>query len=109
MNRPKLYLISTSLVLVLITSACSRVGTEDIPARAMTCVGCHGGNGMVVAPAMPRLAGQSAIYLSKQLRAYKDGSRKDPIMSALAEALSNEEIDSITAYYESLDPCEAFE
>jgi cytochrome c553 len=59
---------------------------------------------MVTQPAVPRLAGQSAIYLARQLHAYRDGSRKDPVMSALAAALTDEEIDSISAWYESLPP-----
>jgi cytochrome c553 len=93
------------LLSAVVTAACSRAETVEIPARAVTCSACHGGNGMQTAPAVPRLAGQNAIYLSRQLRAYRDGERKDPVMSSLAQALSDEEIDSLSAWYESLDPC----
>lgn len=98
--------VCTMLVSVMmIITACSPAATGEIPPKAVTCAACHGGNGMQTAPAIPKLAGQSAVYLSKQLRAYQSGERKDPVMSALAEALSDEEIESISAWYESLDPC----
>ena len=105
MKRPLGYTLGTLVMSVAFSTACSPPGNVEAPARSVTCTGCHGGNGMKTAPSVPRLAGQSTIYLSKQLRAYKTGDRQDPVMSALAEALSDEEIEGISAWYESLDPC----
>jgi len=65
---------------------------------AMACQGCHGPDGLGMAAAgFPRLAGLSAGYLSKQLRDFRDGTRKNPIMEPLAKALSDEEISAVTS------------
>ncbi len=64
---------------------------------AMACLGCHGPDGMGMAAAgFPRLAGLPAGYLSKQLRDFRDGTRKNPIMEPLAKALSDAEIAAVT-------------
>lgn len=64
---------------------------------AMACQGCHGPDGLGMAAAgFPRLAGLSAGYVSKQLRDFRDGTRKNPIMEPLAKALSDEEIASVS-------------
>jgi cytochrome c553 len=47
----------------------------------------------------PKLAQQHSSYLEQQLRAFKDGSRNDPMMSATALALTDEDIADISAYY----------
>jgi Cytochrome c. len=47
----------------------------------------------------PKLAQQHSSYLVKQLHAFKDGSRNDPMMSAMALALTDEDITDISAYY----------
>lgn len=69
-----------------------------------TCVGCHGadGNGLPGTPLYPRLADQVPGYITTQLKAFKDGSRKDPIMAGMVAALSEEDIADLDAYYSSL-------
>ncbi|MHC6226101.1 c-type cytochrome [Pseudomonas sp. X10] len=65
---------------------------------AMACLGCHGPDGKGVAAAgFPRLAGLPAGYLSKQLADFRSGSRKHAIMEPLAKALSDEEIQAVSA------------
>ncbi len=69
------------------------------PARGITpCVSCHGPQGGAKAglPAAPRLAGQEWKYLDDQLRAWRDGSRRnspDGVMNQLSKALSDKEIE----------------
>lgn len=64
---------------------------------AMACQGCHGADGLGMAAAgFPRLAGLPAGYLSKQLRDFRDGTRKNPIMEPLAKALGDEEIAAVS-------------
>ncbi len=69
-----------------------------------TCVGCHGadGNGLQGAPLNPRLADQVPGYITTQLKAFKNGSRKDPIMASMVAALSEEDMADLDAYYSSL-------
>ncbi|MBL4763453.1 MAG: cytochrome c [Gammaproteobacteria bacterium] len=71
-------------------------------AKSVTCAGCHGGAGISAVPMYPNLAGQKAQYVEKQLKAFRDGARKDPIMSSMAKPLSDEDIAGLAAFYESL-------
>jgi cytochrome c553 len=65
------------------------------------CAGCHGpkGNKPVPSLATPRLAGQQYEYLRQALTAYHDGSRQNPMMSAMAQSLTPREIDDLAWYY----------
>jgi cytochrome c553 len=71
-------------------------------AKAASCAGCHGANGISAVPTYPNLAGQKEAYLSKQMKAFKDGSRKDPTMNAMAAPLSDADIANISAFYAGL-------
>jgi cytochrome c553 len=70
--------------------------------RSLTCGACHGAEGNSSNPAWPNLAGQNAPYLVAQLKAFKEGSRMDPLMSAQAMMLSDEDMADLAVYYESL-------
>ena len=69
---------------------------------AAVCAACHGAAGVSVSDAIPNLAAQRAAYLESQLKALKDGTRKNPIMNAMAAQLSAEEIANVAAYFASL-------
>lgn len=64
------------------------------------CFGCHGlqggGDG---GAAFPRLAGQPAFYLYKQLVNYADGSRPNDVMTPIALRLSDRARRDVAAYY----------
>lgn len=66
------------------------------------CAACHGANGVSVADAIPNLAGQRALYLENQLKALRDGQRKNPVMNAIAAQLAPEEISNLAAYFAAL-------
>ena len=67
--------------------------------KAIICAGCHGDNGISIKPLWPRLAGQHAAYLALQLRAFRDGTRKNAVMEPIAAALSDADIANLAAYY----------
>lgn len=69
---------------------------------ATVCAACHGANGVSVSDTIPNLAGQRAAYLETQLKALKDGARKNPIMNAIATQLSPEDISNVAAFFASL-------
>lgn len=71
--------------------------------KAGTCAGCHGpdGNGGGD-PTWPKLAGQIPEYTVEQLKAFKAGKRKNPIMMGMAGPLSEQDMRDIAAYYASL-------
>ena len=73
------------------------------PAAAAVCQGCHGENGEgAPAAKIPRLAGQSADYLDKQLRDYATGARSNEIMQNFAKPLGEADRDAVAAFFASL-------
>ena len=68
-------------------------------AKAAACSACHGGDGNSFNPQWPSIAGQHATYLVKQLKAFKDGSRSDPLMGAQAMMLSDQDMNDLAVYF----------
>ena len=76
---------------------------QGTAAGAPPCAQCHAFNGVSDASgAFPRLASQSAFYLTEQRRAFSSGVRLNAIMSPIARALSEEDISDVTAYFARL-------
>jgi len=76
--------------------------TEEVIAgekKAGTCVACHGVAGNAVIPMYPKLAGQHAEYIVKQLAEFKSGERKNAIMAGMAAALSEQDMIELGAYF----------
>jgi len=73
-------------------------------AKSATCVACHGSNGISMIPMYPNLAGQKEQYLVLQLKAFRDGERKNMVMAPMAAGLSDTDIANLSAYFSSLDP-----
>ena len=71
-------------------------------AKAASCAGCHGAEGVSSNPMWPNLASQKEGYLVKQLKAFREGTRTDPMMSPMAKPLSDADIDNLAAYFSSL-------
>lgn len=75
---------------------------DDGKAKALTCTACHGPEGNSVNPLWPNIAGQNAPYILAQLNAFKEGSRKDPLMTSQAMLLADEDMADLAVYFESL-------
>jgi cytochrome c553 len=71
-------------------------------AKAQPCTVCHGPLGISSAPDAPNLAGQPAIYLAAQLRAYKSRERRHEVMNVMAQNLSNDDIAQLAAWFASI-------
>ena len=71
-------------------------------AKSANCTGCHGMNGKSTNPNNPNLAGQKEAYLAKSIKAYRDGVRKDPMMSSMVMGLSDADIDDLAAFYSNV-------
>jgi cytochrome c553 len=92
------------LVLILVLGAGVGHAEGNIQAgaeKARACQVCHGKGGHSTDPAYPIIAGQHAQYLDKQLRAFRAGSRKDPIMNGMAAPLSDQDIEDVAAFFQS--------
>ena len=68
---------------------------------AYTCNGCHGTDG-VSKGAAPKLKGMPADYHAKALKEFKSGKKWSTIMQRIAKGYSDEEIEAVAQYYESL-------
>jgi cytochrome c553 len=66
------------------------------------CAACHGALGISPNPAWPNLAAQQTDYLVKQMKAFRDGKRSDPWMTPMAIKLTDEEIENLAAWFNSL-------
>ncbi|GAC20549.1 c-type cytochrome [Paraglaciecola arctica] len=73
-------------------------------AKSAVCAACHGNNGISMIPMYPNLAGQKEQYLVLQMKAFRDGERKNMVMAPMAAGLSDTDIDNLSAYFASLDP-----
>lgn len=72
---------------------------------ATACQACHGAQGEgIYAAGFPRLAGQTAVYLEKQLNDYASGSRANPVMAPLAKGLSAQQRADVAAHFAGLSP-----
>ena len=91
--------LATAFVLVL-SSLSHAADIEAGKAKVATvCAACHGPTGVSVSDSIPNLAAQRTGYLEAQLKALKDGTRKNAIMNAIAAQLSTDEIANVAAYF----------
>jgi len=70
-------------------------------AKSAACAGCHGADGKGVPP-NPALAGIPEAQQVQALKDYKSGARPNPIMKGLTAALSDKDMEDLSAYYASL-------
>jgi len=95
--------IAVALVAGLVSAQGALAGDPAAgKAKSVVCASCHGANGISTIPLYPNLAGQKAQYTVKQLKAFRDGSRPDPVMKGMTAGLSDADIDNLSVYYESL-------
>jgi cytochrome c553 len=73
-------------------------------AKAQACFECHGAEGNSTNPVIPSLAGHPAQAIATQLFQFREGNRKDPLMSPMAEKLSNADMNDLAAYFSAAKP-----
>ena len=93
----KLIAIIPCFVLLAGTTALAKA-----PAKAAQCVACHGPKGVSSNDMWPNLAGQKKGYLAKQMKDFKSGKRKDPLMTSQAKLLSDADIKALADYFSKL-------
>lgn len=76
-------------------------------AKTAACAACHNADGNATIAVNPKLAGQHAAYLAKQIRNFISGERVDNMMMSMVSNLSEQDIDDIAAYYSQQKPAPA--
>jgi cytochrome c553 len=70
-----------------------------MPRLAPACVACHGPTGVSTQADVPNLAGQKPLYLERQLKAFREGTRKNELMAAIAAPLSDDDVRQLAAWW----------
>jgi cytochrome c553 len=87
---------------MLVSLPALAIGDADAgQGKAAICAACHGVDGNSVVPNWPKIAGQHATYIERQLALIKDGSRPVPEMAPIVISLSEQDMDDVAAYYSS--------
>jgi cytochrome c553 len=101
-----MYAVGAGLVLIAALTEAQEKAAPDLVTRV--CSTCHGPRGTSISPMFPNLAGQQAVYLETQLKAFRDRSRADPhaqaFMWGMAAQLTDPAITEIAAYYAAQRP-----
>lgn len=93
----KSIIVSLALLLAAPVQAAGNAAAGE--KKSAACMGCHGPKGNSINPVWPKLAGQGAGYLVKQMADFKSGARKDPIMAGQAAGLSSQDMADLGAYF----------
>ena len=101
------WVIPGALAVFALLAAAAPASAADIAAGkalAEGCAGCHGADGVSQTPLTPSLAGEPDDFTQWQLVYFRSGVRKSDAMGPIAQALSNQDIRDLGAYYASLSP-----
>ena len=105
MGTNRMTLRATTFLIALAFSAVALAGPTGNAANGKkkavaVCAACHGADGNKTLDASyPKLGGQYPEYLAKSLHEYKSGKRKNAIMAGQAQALDEQDIADLSAYY----------
>jgi len=90
---------AAAVALLLAAAVAPAADPEAGRRKAQICAACHGPDGNATIPGTPSLAGQPVFFTHWQLIKYRDGRRKDPQMSPLAEKLDDADMADLAAFY----------
>ena len=86
-------------LLALLDANAAAAGDSATPEKAAVCAACHGADGKATQAIYPHLAGQYANYIEQALKEYRAGTRKNPIMTGQAAALTDADIRQLAEYF----------
>lgn len=95
-------LIAASLLAAVLSPSAASAEASAGRQKAQACAVCHGIDGVAKTPDAANLAGESTIYLTRQLKAFRSGERKHEQMSIIARGLDDEDITDLSDWYSSL-------
>ena len=72
--------------------------------RAAACLACHGPKGQSATPLTPSIGGQPAFFVIAQLFLFRRGGRADPVMTAVAQPLTDDDLRTFGEWVSRLPP-----
>lgn len=98
--------LSVGMVAIMATATAANAAPDAANAqqKSAVCAACHGAAGVSANPLWPNIAGQKEEYLFKQLKAFHDGQRYDPLMSPMAKTLTEKDMRDLAHYFSELAP-----
>lgn len=94
--------ILVTLALAVSGSAFADAASGQSTYAARGCIGCHGANGKPLVPTFPTLVGKDAAFVKKNLTDFRSGARKGQTMNPMAAGLSDDDINNLADYIDSL-------
>jgi cytochrome subunit of sulfide dehydrogenase len=94
--RISIYLAAALLAAPLTTSAQADPRAASL---AATCASCHGTDGRSATKEVPSLAGLPKEHIVSQMKAFKDGSRPATVMHQLAKGYTDQQVETLAAYF----------
>ncbi len=101
--KPWKQLLGLSVVGWVLAHPLAQAQTDEVRAKKIvmgSCFICHGAEGESSSEVFPRLAGQHAEYIAKQLDNFKSGKRKSTAMADMVAKLSPEDMRAVGLYFE---------
>lgn len=104
MRKSLILLLSTIAAAAFTQVTLAQGDPEAGQAKSALCATCHGPDGNSELAINPKIAGQNARYMIKQMQDFKSGARPGPIMAAMVINLSDEDIEDLAAWYAAQTP-----
>ena len=99
MKRPVSWMLAGCVLALCVAGASAADQTRAAEISGQRCSICHGKEGESASPIYPRLAGQNADYIARQLADFKSGKRASETMKPQAQDLTPEEMAALGAYF----------
>jgi len=97
--RMRLVLLLAAALALITTRAGAAEGIEE---KVKLCATCHGEKGVPINKTTPVIWGQNEGYLYLQLRDFKSGARKNPLMGPIAATLEKQDMKDLAAHFTKL-------
>ena len=99
MSRVSHWALRAALLASALLAGGSAFAADSIEEKAQLCIACHGADGVPINSSTPVIWGQDEGYLYLQLRDFKRGTRKNPLMEPIASQLEKKDMFALAAYF----------
>ena len=103
-TKTVLTLLSTMTLALFAGTTYAQGNAEAGETKAAVCGSCHGADGNSTIAGNPKLAGQNARYLIKQMEDIQSGAREVMLMSGILNNLDEQDFADIAAFYAAQEP-----